>query len=419
MASITRVYPTIEELSRINKNIGCPECSAIFNSESNLNLHLAKTHKKTSLLQANSTNKIYHCPVISCNYNNSAHFKQLRFLKQHYLKVHSEKNFTCSLCKQGFSTESYRNRHTEYCNIIFKCCDCDMFYTCYETLKTHCRRKRHNILEKAAYKMYTANTVLKSPKSDESLSSNKMRLLLPKPSESMGMIVITDTSEQSCQTENQNQNSRETQTLLASRIPQFTVETQTIGDYFTRKPDSLNNLKSIRTQTNIADPKSVSCNTSFNLDDLELNIMNDVQRNSSSTQTTIYKESEYIYSASTSTHDSIHTDTSDLLTDTFDSNFFNCNMETQTDFIFNDELFKYCDDYTNMWTQTCEDLLLREIGLNDTHTQTVLDDVLKSVESQTVMSQAKMFPLSCKDNVTHMETQTDMHLKQLLEEINA
>ncbi|KAJ3629764.1 hypothetical protein MTP99_014134 [Tenebrio molitor] len=64
-------------------------------------------------------------------------------------------------------------------------------------------------------------------------------------------------------------------------------------------------------------------------------------------------------------------------------------------------------------------LLLREIGLNDTHTQTVLDDVLKSVESQTVMSQARMFPLSCKDNVTHMETQTDMHLKQLLEEINA
>ncbi|RZB39279.1 hypothetical protein BDFB_013037 [Asbolus verrucosus] len=418
MNSYEKVYPTAEELCKVNKNLSCPECSAIFNSDSNLNLHLAKTHKKAHLLQRNNDNKIYHCPVVNCSYNSSAHFKQYKFLKQHYLKVHSEKNYICSLCKKGFSTEAFRNRHFEYCNVIFKCCDCDVFYSCYETLKTHGRRKKHKILEKIAYKTSAVNTILKNPKSDASLSSNKVRLLLPKPSNSMGMIVISDTSEQSSQTYTEcvEQNSQETQTHLITKIPQlFTVETQTIGDYFTRKSESVNALKSTKTQTCTPDPKTVSCNTTFMLDDFELGF-NNVQRNSSSTQTAIYNESVHIYSSSTSTHDSIHTDTSDLLTDMFDSNFFNCNMETQTDFMFNDELFKYCDDYINMCTQTCDDLLLGEIGPNNMHTQTL--DVLKSVESQTIMSQSKRIPLSCKD-MGHMETQTDMHFKQMLEEINA
>ncbi|KAJ3661462.1 hypothetical protein Zmor_005857 [Zophobas morio] len=418
MDSIEKVYPTVEELSKVNKNQSCPECCAVFTSESHLNLHLAKTHKKGHLLQANN-NKVYHCPVETCSYNSSAHFKKLKFLKQHYLKVHSEKSFVCSFCQKGFPTESACSRHIEYCNVVFKCCDCDVFYDCYETLKTHSRRKKHNILDKVAYKTPTANSPLKTRKSDESLSVNKVRMILPKPSSSAGMIVITGTSDQSCQTEKSNRNSQETQTLLAYRMPHFTVETQTIGDYFTKKSEAFNNnLKSAKTQTIIADPKTASCNTSFALDECKLNIITEVQRNSSGTQTTILKEPERIYS-STSTHDSVHTDTSDLFKEIFDSNFFNCNSETQTDFIFNDELFKYCDDYTNMHTQTCDDLLLGEIGLNNTHTQTVFDDVLKSVESQTIMSQSQMTSLRSTDMMTHMETQTDAIFQQMLEEINA
>ncbi|XP_044269133.1 ATM interactor [Tribolium madens] len=413
MEPVEKVYPSIEELGNVNKK-ECPECSALFNSDSNLKLHLVKTHKKSKLLEPVNTNKIFYCPITTCSYNNTSHFKQLKPLKQHFLKVHSDKNFVCKLCQKGFATESSRDRHTEYCDVIFKCCDCDMFYSCYETLKTHSRRKKHDILEKVAYKTSVTPTV-KNPKSDNSLVSNKFKLILLKPSNSTGMINTSDTSEQSVQTDKSN-NSQETQTFLATRMPQFTVETQTIGDYFTKRPDNLNtNLKSIKTQTITPVPKTSSCNTSFLLDDFVLNVMDDVQRSSSSTQTNICEESdEDIYSASTSTHDSIHTDTSDLLKDTFDLNYFN--METQTDF---DELFNYCDDYSNMYTQTCQELWLGEIGLNDTHTQTVIDDVLKSVESQTVMSQFKIPPTSCKDNVTHMETQTDMHFKQMLEEINA
>ncbi|EFA11382.1 ATM interactor [Tribolium castaneum] len=403
-----KVYPSIDDLSNVNKK-SCPECSALFNSDSNLNLHLAKTHKKPKLLEPTNPNKIFYCPITTCSYHNTSHFKQFKPLKQHFLKVHSDKNFLCTLCQKGFATESSRNKHTEYCDVAFKCCDCDVSYSCYETLKTHSRRKKHNILEKVAYKTSLPPSV-KNPKSDDSLATNRLRLILPKPSNSTGMI---DTSEQSVQTDKSN-NSQETQTFLAARLPQFTVETQTIGDYFTKKPVKSTELKNIKTQTIAPVAKTSSCNTLFNLDDFVLSVMEDMQRSSSSTQTNICEESENIYSASTSTHDSIHTDTSDLLNDTFDSNFFN--METQTDF---DDLFKYCDDYSNMYTQTCHELLLGKIGLNDTQTQTVFDDVLKSVESQTVMSQFKVLPASCKDNATHMETQTDTHFMQMLEEINA
>lgn len=196
----------------------------------------------------------------------------------------------------------------------------------------------------------------------------------------------------------------------------LSTETQTIGDYEVKKPklaadDRLN--KTINTQTAPVDSKTQSCNTSFEMVESDYST-----RNSSATQTILPPS---VYSTSTSTHDFIHTDTSELDSLLDSSNFFNFDIETQTDYIFDDNLLSDYnrDCYSDIQTQTTfdfQDAMLdsTDILFSTIHTQTLL---AKSVESQTVMSSNKML-FSCRD-MAHMETQTDVDFKMLLEEINA
>ncbi|KAG5890130.1 hypothetical protein JTB14_027797 [Gonioctena quinquepunctata] len=71
----------------------------------------------------------------------------------------------------------------------------------------------------------------------------------------------------------------------------------------------------------------------------------------------------------------------------------NCHMETQTDFKSEDEMF------------SCEEIL-NDFGFNDIETQTVFDDMLRSVKSQTMMSHGKKINCNLRD-MMHMETQTN------------
>lgn len=71
-----------------------------------------------------------------------------------------------------------------------------------------------------------------------------------------------------------------------------------------------------------------------------------------------------------------------------------------------------------MCTQTCDDIFLGELGLNNSHTQTAFDDVVRSVESQTMFPQNRRLLLNCRD-MANMETQTDLQSKQILEEMNS
>lgn len=391
MASVEHISPSAAELDKVITKLNCPHCTSVFNTGSNLNLHLAKTHNLPHLLQSQSlqnVTKLYHCPVATCSYNESKHFKKYKFVKQHYLKMHSEKKFICEKCKTGFSTEASKRNHVEYCDISFKCCDCSAFYNSYETLKTHGRRKKHRILDKIKYKIGIQSTF------DASLPSSAMKWLLLKNPKSLGVILVPNTSNESSQTDLVlvDNNDVQTQTMSVCNSPQLTVATQTIGDCLGKaKKDETFDFKHMNTQTILSEPKSVSCNTICTA------IRNDTDEDikcSSSSQTMI-NDCDLSCSTPTRTFDSIHTDTSDLLTETLDSNYFNCDMETQTDFLFNGDLLKDCDYYSHMYTQTCKDLLLGEIGLNDT--QTGFDDVLKSIGSQTVMSHADP-TLSSKDD---------------------
>ncbi|KAL3275096.1 hypothetical protein HHI36_019867 [Cryptolaemus montrouzieri] len=333
--------------------------------------------------------------------------------------------------------------HTDYCGVIFKCNECPIRYTKYESLITHARRKEHNINEKVSFKLPKVNKkpILNISKSESNLTSkiNRMNAILPKSSSNMQLVIISQTSnknDQSIQTDqftpklkskfteiNRNisvlkKNTQQTQTGFLKE--QLTAETQTIGDYLKQKTDENTQKKHFKiqssTQTQNVSLKSVSSNTNISKNGSEFINGTSVKRSSSSTQTIVPSTTDVLYS---STHDTMDTDNSDLISnnlDNFDSNFFNCNMETQTDVMFDDP-FNYCDYYINMYTQTCEDLFLNTLELNNIETQTV-DDMLRSVESQTMMSQNKKPQIDCRD-MSHMETQTDMEFKQMLEAINA
>lgn len=121
----------------------------------------------------------------------------------------------------------------------------------------------------------------------------------------------------------------------------------------------------------------------------------------------------------------------------FEDTFGNC-QETQTDLLYQDD-FLHTPNYiahietqtnddidlcTNMYTQTCDDQLLSDFGFSDIQTQTTWPDydLFVSTETQTLLTQnTKCFfdlPINGRE-ISHMETQTDMEFKQLLEEINA
>ncbi|KAJ9575895.1 hypothetical protein L9F63_007207 [Diploptera punctata] len=153
---VTKICPQPSELSGIKTNIHCPEegCGKIFLNSANLDMHLLRHHKKENISNKDKE-KIcqYHCPVEKCLYNikSNQFFKQLKYLKQHYLKVHAEKSFQCEKCSKGFSTEAARKHHLRVCGVKF-ICSCQYSYDSYEALITHAKRLSHTFDEK--YRSY-------------------------------------------------------------------------------------------------------------------------------------------------------------------------------------------------------------------------------------------------------------------------
>lgn len=411
-----KIYPSTEELSKITSVIYCTEkgCNSVFASKSNLSLHLAKTHKKEHLLTNDDSSKEYYCPETTCVYNNEKHFKKMKNLKQHYLKVHCEKTYNCDVCGKGFSTSAARNSHKEYCGVSFNCMDCEASYPAYESLLTHSRRKKHQVLDKSSYKKKTGE--LQTTESYEDLQKDKF--ILPKGSVSLQLLCYKVAFDKSSQTDldlnnrlKRNKNT-ETQTFKYGKL-QMTAETQTIGDYL-----ALDNRKSANTQTKQTNSTSKSCNTSFNLNEIDFAVDTTVQCNSSSTQTNVTREP--IYSSTNTPPEFEFMDTSSQTNFSEDMVPIDVetllNSETQTDFMFENDIINP-DFYAHMYTQTGDDDFLSDLSFNDIHTQTNAYEMLRSVESQTMMSHNMRNLLSCRD-IAHIETQTE-EFKQLLEEINA
>lgn len=141
------VCPLASELSVVNSNIICPEegCGKLFKASSALNMHLTKHHRNSCLAKRDTSVTVrYFCPEEKCVYHvcASRHFTQMKYLKQHYLKVHSEKRFNCESCNKAFATQELLKYHLQVCGIKF-ICSCGNSYSSYEALLTHSKRKQH------------------------------------------------------------------------------------------------------------------------------------------------------------------------------------------------------------------------------------------------------------------------------------
>ncbi|EFN86532.1 uncharacterized protein LOC105181357 [Harpegnathos saltator] len=141
------ICPSPEELSVITNSIRCEQCGQIFRNKPRYQLHNLKVHQHKNLDKIAKENIRYHCPVQSCIYavTTKRYFSTMKYLKQHYLKVHAEKTYACNCCDKSFSTEAAKEGHMKVCGVKFTC-SCLKTYTTYEALLTHAKRSLHAII---------------------------------------------------------------------------------------------------------------------------------------------------------------------------------------------------------------------------------------------------------------------------------
>lgn len=161
------ICPSPQELSVINNNVRCEQCGLVFRNEPRYRLHDLKVHQRRKLDKIAKASARYHCPAQSCVYtvNSQRYFSTMKYLKQHYLKVHAERNYACDRCGKSFSTESAKVGHTRVCGVEFTC-SCSKTYVTYEALLTHAKRSMHTITEKY--------------KNSRHASSKAMQIILPR-----------------------------------------------------------------------------------------------------------------------------------------------------------------------------------------------------------------------------------------------
>lgn len=147
------VVPARAEL--LEKSFACQECSCSgFKSQSNLRLHLIKVHKKSdiSLRQPQVSQQVcYYCPEENCTYNRQRNlrehtdnfFRELRALKQHFVKVHKERTFECKNCSKAFPNEFALRRHEKGCGFKLFCAACGASYRNQPSLTLHVKQKGH------------------------------------------------------------------------------------------------------------------------------------------------------------------------------------------------------------------------------------------------------------------------------------
>lgn len=150
---LLNITPTVDELikqERLTCSIG--ECSSTFQNNSTLQFHLRKHHRINLEQTINQNVKVqYFCPQSHCKYNakenggakGAMSFASKKYLKQHFLKMHAAKEFTCDKCDKKFACRTLCHQHEKSCGDIFKCDVCSWTYKSRECLLTHCRRKGH------------------------------------------------------------------------------------------------------------------------------------------------------------------------------------------------------------------------------------------------------------------------------------
>ncbi|KOC63725.1 ATM interactor [Habropoda laboriosa] len=178
---VKTICPSPEELSVITNNVKCDKCGVVFQNEPRYRLHDLKVHQRKNLDKTIKENVQYHCPVETCIYAPTAerHFSTMKYLKQHYLKVHAKKTYACTRCNKSFSTEAAKEGHMRVCGIEFTC-SCSKSYTSYEALLTHAKRSLHTINDKYKNSLRRTNSkTMKLILSTSQSEVNKLVTILP------------------------------------------------------------------------------------------------------------------------------------------------------------------------------------------------------------------------------------------------
>ncbi|CAK9833979.1 ATM interactor [Anthophora retusa] len=178
---VKTICPSAEELSVITNNVKCDKCGVVFQNEPRYRLHDLKVHQRKNLDKTIKENVQYHCPVESCIYAPKAerHFSTMKYLKQHYLKVHAKKTYACTRCDKSFSTEAAKEGHMRVCGTEFTC-SCSKSYTSYEALLTHAKRSLHTINDKYRNSLRRTNSkTMKLILSTSQTEINKLVTILP------------------------------------------------------------------------------------------------------------------------------------------------------------------------------------------------------------------------------------------------
>lgn len=139
--------PSQDDLKPYKEYI-CPEidCKSVFHNRSNYEMHMIKRHKLC--VAKNRKASKYHCPQSNCIYNENStqdkYFSNLKYLKQHYQKVHLMKTYFCEKCEGSFISESKLILHRQKsCGKIYNCPKCSWSYRSQEALTMHMKRKKH------------------------------------------------------------------------------------------------------------------------------------------------------------------------------------------------------------------------------------------------------------------------------------
>jgi len=155
---VTCVCLTEHDLGAFATNIKCHICNKLCDSLDSLNKHIASVHRMSHILvghnitfekpDASTVKPAFYCPMVKCKYHiaessQRKYFKSFKLLKQHYVKVHANKEFSCIKCNQKFATQPYLDSHLISCGKEFICQKCDSKFQSLESIQTHCRRKNH------------------------------------------------------------------------------------------------------------------------------------------------------------------------------------------------------------------------------------------------------------------------------------
>ncbi|XP_057329166.1 uncharacterized protein LOC130670010 [Microplitis mediator] len=437
------VCPPAEELSVIINNVRCNQCGLVFQNESRFRLHDLKVHQRKNLDKIVKDSIKYHCPEVSCIYSPTSqrYFTTMKYLKQHYLKVHAAKTFSCTQCDKSFSTEAAKAAHIRVCGLEF-ICSCFKNFTTYEALLTHAKRHSHlfdekykNLLKRASTKNLPAVQLSK-------MVQKKLPVYIRPYQESNQVIQESkgtkDTRDMAIQTDdfkkikrtlspskaNKRRESRQTQTnsLMKEKRNRKTVETQTSAA-------SVRELKKLSTNKKLNLPKKDSQlnnnnnnnNNTFTNDDLfsesplpldgmqdlwqvrslgtkiqDKNIIDDLYDNVTQTDMLPYYQEDSInqiniknslFSAATRISRSDPMLTEETLNDRFSS------IETQTDRPYFDSIFDSDPpNYSRTYALSSN---------NETQTTQEFDDMKNLLYSN-------MCTQTCYDNTSHTETQTDL-----------